>query len=137
MKLETLFETELNKKLFETLFPNDLDGLVLDTISIDEFYPKVDDTAMVLAFFVTDEYPAQDLSRFIEFGPVEVLDVEVSPSPDENGNYLVFVEMDKTTPEQQAEKITNILKNVAYLVNVRKWNYTMRRGKTGIIDLDA
>ena len=37
----------------------------------------------------------RDLSRFIERGYIDVIDTEVSPGPDEDGNYMVFVEIDK------------------------------------------
>lgn len=106
--------------LTEGLQPLDLEHLVLDQIEIDTFVPKLDDTNVVLAFFVKEEDPAYDLSRFIEFGPVDILDTEVSPAPDEDGHYLVFVEIEK---KDMAKNILSILKVVKYLSGVDKWKY--------------
>src|SRR6056297_3156277 len=97
---------QMNKKIIESLFPGDLENLVSSTISIDEYESKIDPEAIVLAFFVKSEDPAYDLSRFIEFGPFSyILDTEVSPAPDENGNYLVFVEFEAANKKEIANKI--------------------------------
>lgn len=72
----------------------ELKNLVLPLISIDEFEPKIgtNEEVIVVAFYCKDELPAYDLEDFIDKGVVEFLDSEVSPNPDRNGNYVVFVE---------------------------------------------
>ena len=68
----------------------DLAGTVLQEVSIDEFEPKAGDDleVIVVAFYLTDEAPAEDLNTFIQRGFIDTLDVEVSPNTDEEGRYL-------------------------------------------------
>lgn len=75
----------------------DLAGTILPDVSIDEFEPKAGDDkdVIVIAFHLVDEDPANDLNTFIQRGFIDTLDVEVSPSTDEEGRYLVFVEMSR------------------------------------------
>jgi len=72
----------------------ELEGQILPLISIDEFEPKTGTTeeVIVVAFFAKDELPAFDLDEFIDKGVIDFLDSEVSPNPNEDGYYLVFVE---------------------------------------------
>lgn len=72
-----------------------LKGTVIPLISVDEFEAKsgTDEEVLVIAFYMDDEDPAKDLDSFIERSPFDIIDVDVSPNPDENGNYLVFVEV--------------------------------------------
>jgi hypothetical protein len=82
----------------------DLAGTILPDVSIDEFEPKAgkDLEVIVVAFYLNDEAPAADLNTFIQRGFIDTLDVEVSPNTDEEGRYLVFVEMsrDDTFPNK-------------------------------------
>jgi hypothetical protein len=108
--------------LFEGLREGDLEGLVLPTLSIDEFETKLDDDAIVVAFHVQDREPANDLNRFIQKGAVALLDTDVSPAPNEDGYYLVFVELerDDTFPE----RMMHILDSVRGLANIEAWTGT-------------
>ena len=74
----------------------DLQSLVKNIVSIAEFEPKtgIDNDVVVIGFYVDDESPAQDLGTFLERGVAEILDTEVSPNPDDEGYYMVFVEID-------------------------------------------
>lgn len=91
---------------------NDLKGTVIPEISIDEFEPKAGDelNVIVVAFYLKDQAPAEDLNTFIQRGFIDSLDVEVSPSTDEQGRYLVFVEMsrDDTFPNKFQALVTDI-----------------------------
>jgi hypothetical protein len=99
----------------------DLAGTVMPEVSIDEFEPKAGDDleVIVVAFYLTDEAPAEDLNTFIQRGFVDTLDVEVSPNTDEEGRYLVFVEMsrDDTFPN----KFQALLKDVGNLTGTMDW----------------
>jgi hypothetical protein len=99
----------------------DLAGTVLPDVSIDEFEPKAGDeeNVIVVAFYLKDGSPADDLNTFIQRGFIDALDVEVSPSTDEEGRYLVFVEMsrDETFPE----KFFALLKDVENLTGKIEW----------------
>lgn len=106
-------------KLKEGLRRGDLDGLVGNTISVDEYESKISDDGLVVGISVEDKEPAQDLSRFIEKSATELLDSEISPGPDENGNYWVFVEFMRD--EGFADKLINLLKDVERVCDVRSW----------------
>lgn len=99
----------------------DLAGTVLPEISIDEFQPKsgTDLEVIVVAFYLNDDAPAADLNTFIQRGFIDTLDVDVSPSTDEKGNYLVFVEMsrDETFPN----KFIALIKDVENLTGKMDW----------------
>jgi hypothetical protein len=83
------------KLLLENLFTGDLDGMILPIIAIDDFESKIDDKVIVLAFYVKNEEAAEDLSVFLERSAnKDILDTEVSNTPNKDGNYLVFVEID-------------------------------------------
>ena len=99
----------------------DLAGTVLPSVSIDEFEPKAGDEkdVIVVAFYLDDQNPADDLNTFIQRGSIDTLDVEVSPNTDEEGRYLVFVEMsrDDTFPN----KFQALIKDVENLTGKMDW----------------
>lgn len=99
----------------------DLRGTVLPTVSIDEFEPKAGNEmdVIVVAFYLKDQAPAEDLNTFIQRGFIDTLDVEVSPNTDQDGNYLVFVEMsrDDTFPN----KFQALLKDVTNVTGPLDW----------------
>jgi len=99
----------------------DLAGTILPDVSIDEFEPKAGDEkdVIVVAFYLNDQNPADDLNTFIQRGFIDTLDVEVSPNTDEEGRYLVFVEMsrDDTFPN----KFQALLKDIGNLSGNMDW----------------
>jgi len=99
----------------------DLAGTILPEVSIDEFEPKAGEEkdVIVVAFYLTDQEPADDLNTFIQRGFIDTLDVEVSPNTDEEGRYLVFVEMsrDDTFPG----KFIALLEDVENLSGKTDW----------------
>ena len=104
-----------------SLINGDLAGTVLPEVSIDEFEPKAGDEkdVIVVAFYLNDEGPAADLNTFIQRGFIDTLDIEVSPNTDEEGRYLVFVEMlrDDTFPQ----KFLALLKDVENAAGDMDW----------------
>jgi len=99
----------------------DLVGTVLPEVSIDEFEPKAGNVedVIVVAFYLQDEEPAEDLNTFIQRGFIDTLDVEVSPSTDEEGRYLVFVEMSRN--ETFPEKFLALLQDVENCTKEMDW----------------
>jgi len=94
---------------------NELQDLVLPRVSIDEFSPKTGDNndVIVLGFYVKDKEPAKDLSHFIETGAYDILDVEASPSSNDDGEFMVFVEVDRNDKFfELADKIVEDLNNI-------------------------
>ena len=107
----------------EGLEPEDLKRLVNNDLHIDEFKSKLgkDSDVVVLSFKVTGKEPAIDLVNFIEKGYDWVIDADVSAGELDDGDYLVFVECDRTqdVPEQIVELI-NDLKNVT-AIDPEEW----------------
>jgi len=109
-------------KLLEGLERHALEHLVAPLISIDEYESKIDDKrVIVIGFFVKDLSPAQDLSNFIEKSSIRPLDTDVSPAPNDQGFYMVFVEMSRD-PEFPKRVIT-LLDQVSNLTNTKKWQF--------------
>jgi len=90
---------------------NDLMDLIGTTFSVDQYKSKVgeDKNTVVVAFDIKDGDPARDLSQFLETGH-DTIDVDVSPGPDKNGNYKVFVELERNS--KLFETIDAILKDI-------------------------
>ena len=90
-------------ELNEGLEQNDLKRLVHPEIHVDEYKSKMgkDEDIVVLSFKVIGREPAQDLVNFVEKGYEWVIDADLSSGEMDDGDYLVFVEMDRT-PEVAA-----------------------------------
>lgn len=138
MRLDNLVQKQTQtSKLDEGLRENDLDDLVLPTITIDDFEPKSgdDDEVVVVTFRAKDDGPANDLASFIEKGSHDILDTEVSPSVDEDGNYLIFVEIRRS--DSLFDTVKGIVKDVTRLVNIEKWQFQFHKGATIEISKEA
>ena len=102
-----------NNQLNENLEEGDLKRLVHDELHIDEYKSKMGDDAdvCVISFKVSGKEPAIDLVSFIEKGYDWVLDADVSSGEKEGGDYLVFVEIDRTPimPQQIYDLISDLV----------------------------
>ena len=107
----------MSKMLTESLRKHDLEGLVGRKIHIDEFKSKMGDDAdiIVVSFKVTGRAPGEDLVDFIEKAYPFVLDADVSSGELDEGEYLVFVELERTP-----RAVANILKMLTELDNLAK-----------------
>ena len=74
---------------------------------------------IVVSFFCKDELPAFDLDEFIDKSVTEFLDSEVSPNPNEDGLYLVFVEF-KRQPNFWM-KLYDLIKDVENVTGKLNW----------------
>jgi hypothetical protein len=88
---------------------------------------------VVVAFEVNQEGAANDLSNLIETDVTESLDVDVSQGPNNNGNYLVFVEF--TRDNKLHSNIMEIMKAVSNVTEITEWQYEYYKG-TGAVDLN-
>jgi len=99
--------------LFEGLSQGDLARLIPPLLTIDEFKSKMgdDEDIIVLSFRVQDKEPALDLMNFVERGYDWVFDSDVSAGEEEDGEYIVFVELERTpkAPDYIIKLITDIL----------------------------
>lgn len=99
----------------------DLEGLVIPLVGIDKFQPKAgtEDEIIVVNIHVKDEAPAKDLERFLEMGTVETLDTETSPSPDEDGHWMVFVEFKRN--KQFWSSLRLLLRDIENVTGELRW----------------
>lgn len=110
------------KTLNEGLRKSDLKDMILPLVSIDEYESKVDNDAIVVGFYVNDSDAANDLNHFIQKSAIDFLDTEVSPAPDQQGYYFVFVEFLKNT--QLSKNIMMLLDEINPLVDIQSWFMT-------------
>ena len=120
-------------QILEGVEYGDLQSLVSTNVSIAEFEPKTgtNDDVVVIGFFCKDEAPADDLASFIEKSVVDILDTEVSPNPDENGFYMVFVEVEN---ENLMTTVFELLEDVSRLTEIEKWSLDFYEGATQEIE---
>jgi hypothetical protein len=99
----------------------DLVDSVLKKVSLDEFEPKTGDerNVAVLGFHVTTDGAAQDLYSFLNGSIVETRDVEVSPNPNDEGYYMVFVELDRTGG--MMESVEGLIAEVENVAGQLRW----------------
>lgn len=132
MKIMKTAKTISKTNLTEGLEFQDLKGLVSNNIMIDLYKPKIGDEedTVVVAFDVTYELPAKDLSSFIETGDLDHLDVEASDAPDESGSWKVFVEFQRDL--KLYENIMLMLRGIDQITSRDdgKWEYTALNVKT-------
>jgi hypothetical protein len=107
----------------ESLKANDLRHFVNKVFTIDSFKSKIGDDidVVVLCFEVDDEDPAKDLENFIEMGYDFVLDADVSPGETDDGNYKVFVEIERG--RHAAEQVREILDGVEKLSGIDNFRF--------------
>lgn len=114
-------------QILEGVEYGDLQSLISSNVSVAEFEPKTGDTndVVVVGFYCKDEAPADDLASFIEKSVVDILDTEVSPNPDDNGFYMVFVEIEN---EQIMDKVFGLLEDVSRLAEIESWTIDFYEG---------
>lgn len=116
-----------SQQLDEGLRSLDLENLVDSLIEVDTYRSKMgeDQDVCVLTFKVSDRAPAKDLTEFIEKGYDFVLDSDISSGENSQGNYFVFVEL------QRSPKLTSQIKDITYgvkrLSGNSDWNFKYHR----------
>jgi hypothetical protein len=121
-------------KLFEGMREGDLEDMLLPLISVDEYESKIDKSAVVIGFYVGDQDAADDLNRFIQRSPVEILDTEISPAPDQQGYYMVFVEL--LNNDKLSKNILDLLKEIQPLTDIDNWQMHVR-GEADLLPFSA
>lgn len=99
----------------------EMKDVVTNTISIDEYTPKLGQNheIIVVAFFVVDELAAYDLDDFIDKSTIELLDSEVSPYPNQDGEWAVFIEFKRHSGFWI--KFLRLVKDIENLTTPRNW----------------
>jgi hypothetical protein len=102
-----------SRLLRENLEMGDLKRLVHNELHIDEYKSKMgtDADVVVVSFKVAGKEPSADLVSFVEKGYGYVLDADVSSGEKEGGDYLVFIEMERTAelPEQLVQMMEDLM----------------------------
>lgn len=115
--------------LFEGLEQGDLARLIHPRLHIDEFESKMGDDSdiIVLSFKVNGKEPALDLMNFIERGYEWILDSDVSSGELDDGEYIVFAELERTPAA--AEHIVGLIKDMLNLTgqDLEEWKFQYRK----------
>ena len=108
----------------------DLARVIQPVMSIDEFRSKMgeDKDIVVVGFVILGKEPADDLVNFIEKSYDWVLDADVSSGETSDGNYMVFVEMQRKT--DAAKNIYTMLEDMMNLTeqSLKDWTFTYYKG---------
>lgn len=112
-----------NKILEEGLRAGDLKETIYPHFEIDSFRSKMgeDQDVCVITFQAKDRYPAKDMMEFIEKGYNFVLDADVSAGENEEGEYSIFVEMERT--KKIADNIMEMLYGLERLTGINEWDF--------------
>jgi hypothetical protein len=113
-------------KLSEGIEFGDLKRLVDPKLSIDEYRSKMGDDKdiVVLSMVLFGKAPAEDLVNFVEKSFDFVLDSDVSSGETSDGNYMVFIELERN--EEASEKIIEIITDLLNLTGqkISDWSFT-------------
>lgn len=115
MQTTTNPEIQMHDKIVEGLEQGDLLRLVHNEVHIDEYKSKMgrDEDIIVTSFKVRGSEPALDLVNFLEKGYEWVLDADVSSGELSDGDFIVFIESDRTnTYPEQLEELLEDLENL-------------------------
>jgi len=120
------------RKLTEGLRPKDLKDYVSDIFTVDRYKSKMgeDKDIVVLGFRVKEKYPATDLMEFIEKGYRFILDADMSAGEENDGQYQVFVEMERTPnlPGQMRE----LLSGISQLCDCYDWKFRYQKSNGAV-----
>jgi hypothetical protein len=121
-----------NQTLMEGLRPKDLKNYVAETFTIDKFSSKMgeDSDIVVLGFTVKEKHPAVDLMEFIEKGYPFVLDADMSSGEETNGQYHVFVELERTT--KLPSQLKALLNGVSQLTDCWDWQFRYQKSPKSV-----
>lgn len=115
------------RDLKEGLQYHDLKDLVSEIFTIDRFRSKMgeDKDIVVLAFRVKEKFPAIDLMEFIEKGYQFVLDADMSPGEENDGQYQVFVEIERTN--NLPGQMQSLLHGISQLTDNHNWKFRYQK----------
>lgn len=104
----------------------DLHRLVQPILSIDEFRSKMgeDKDIVVFGFTVFGKDPATDLVNFVEKSYDWVLDADLSSGETNDGNYVVFIEVERTP--KVIEQVMTLMEDLMNLTDqeLEDWSFT-------------
>jgi hypothetical protein len=110
-------------KLTEGLRSGDLKDMISHKFTIDQYKSKMglDNDIMVLAFRIKEKYPAIDAMEFCEKSFSFILDADISTGEEEDGQYCLFVELDRSP--KTVDQIDEMLKGFEKLCGCDSWRF--------------
>lgn len=113
----------------KSILHKEMSFYVLPTIKVDSHQAKLGDDVdvCVLKFETTNKDVAKDLVSYIETGKKYVLDADFSPSKNTNGQYDVFVELERN--EQLPENIIALSRDIEQTTGMLPWTFTFHKGE--------
>jgi hypothetical protein len=121
-----------NQQLNEGLRSGDLEHFVDDLFTVDRYSSKMgeDRDVVVIGFNVREKHPAMDLVEFLETGYRYILDADMSSGEEADGNYQVFVEMERT--EDLPSQLKELLSGVGQLTKIREWRFRYQKSPKSV-----
>jgi len=121
-----------HRKLVESLQAGDLKNFVNEVFTVDQYKSKMgnDSDIVVLGFRVKEKHPAMDLVEFIEKGYSYVLDADMSAGEEHDGQYQVFVEMERNPALKR--NLRNLLDGISKLTAVEDWRFRYQKSPSSI-----
>lgn len=115
------------RNIFEGLRSGDLENYVSEVFSVDRYKSKMGEDAdvLVLSFKVKEKYPAIDLMEFVEKGYDFILDADMSSGEENDGQYQVFVEIERT-PKLE-EQLSELLGGISQLCKIDEWKFKYQK----------
>lgn len=119
-------------QLNEGLRAGDLKSYVSEVFTIDRFTSKMgeDSDVIVLGFHVREKNPAVDMMEFIERGYDFILDADMSAGEEHDGQYQVFVEIQRTP--KLKDQLKELLGGVGQLCDCREWKFRYQKSPTSL-----
>lgn len=119
-------------KILEGLRAEDLSNYISNIFTVDRYSSKMgeDRDVVVLGFKVKEKYPALDLVEFIEKGYNFILDADMSSGEEFDGQYQVFVEIERTP--QLKENLQELLSGVGQLSKLKNWQFKYQKENTAV-----
>lgn len=112
-------------KINEGLNYGDLKRLIQPLFGVDQYKSKMGDDrdVCVISFTVFGKEPANDLANFVEKSYDWVLDADVSSGELSDGNYLVFIEVERS--DKVPECIIKMLQDLRSIANMKlnEWEF--------------
>lgn len=118
--------------LNEGLRGKDLKDYVSEIFTIDRFRSKMgeDSDVVVLGFRVKEKHPAMDLMEFMEKGYPFILDADMSAGEEQDGQYQVFVEIERT-PKLPGQ-MSALLNGISQLTDCYDWKFRYQKSNGAI-----
>jgi hypothetical protein len=122
-------------KLNESLRAGDLRDTVVELIEIDRYKPKLgsESDTVVICFKANTIEAATDLGAYLEWSAAGIEDVEVSDAGDKDGNFHVYIEVQRLPGINK--KIIAIVDDVQHATGPQEWKFVGMDGRRADLTL--